>query len=105
MNITLSPQVTFKQLDKADKEAKEAVLLDRAGEVYYELDEVGARLWQLLAVNGDFDAAAAQILSEFKKEFGADGKDADGEDGEERLQRELFELLEDMAQADLVAWE
>ena len=38
MNITLSPQVTLQELDN------EAVLLDRDGEAYYGLDEVGMRL-------------------------------------------------------------
>ena len=86
MNITLSPQVIFQELDK------EAILLDLNGEAYYGLDEVGMRLWQLLSENGDFDAAVAQLLTEFEVE-------------EEVLRRELRELLEDMAQADLVAWE
>jgi hypothetical protein len=86
MQITLSPQVTFQELDK------EAILLDLNGEAYYGLDEVGMRLWQLLAENGDFDAAVAQLLTEYEVE-------------EELLRRELRELLEDMAQSDLVAWE
>jgi hypothetical protein len=86
MNITLSPQVTLKESDQ------EALLLDHNGEAYYELDEVGARLWQLLAANGDFGAAVVQMLTEYEVE-------------EEELRRELLELLEDMAQADLVAWE
>jgi hypothetical protein len=86
MEISLSPQVTFKQVDDG------ALLLDRKGEAYYELDEVGMRLWQLLSANGDFDAAVAQLLQEYEVE-------------EDLLRRELLELLEDMAQADLVAWE
>jgi len=86
MNITLSPQVIFQELDK------EAVLLDLNGEAYYGLDEVGMRLWQLLAADGDFDAAVAQMLTEYEVE-------------EEELRRDLLELLEDMAQSDLVAWE
>ena len=86
MNITLSPQVIFQELDK------EAILLDLNGEAYYGLDEVGMRLWQLLSENGDFDAAVAQLLTEYEVE-------------EEVLRRELQELLEDMAQSDLVAWE
>jgi len=86
MNITLSPQVIFQELDK------EAILLDLNGEAYYGLDEVGMRLWQLLSANGDFDAAVAQMVTEYEVE-------------EEELRRDLLELLEDMAQSDLVAWE
>ena len=86
MKITLSSQVVFQELDK------EAILLDLNGEAYYGLDEMGMRLWQLLSENGDFDAAVAQLLTEFEVE-------------EDVLRREVRELLEDMAQADLVAWE
>jgi hypothetical protein len=86
MHITLSPQVSFQ------KSGNEAMLLDHTGDPYYQLDEVGARLWQLLAENGDFEAAVRQLLTEFEVE-------------EKVLRQELRELLEDMAQADLVAWE
>lgn len=86
MNITLLPDVTLKV------QADESLLLDRNGQAFYELDEVGTRLWQLLSVNGDFEAALTQILSEF-------------EVNEEELRAELYELLEDMAEIDLVAWE
>lgn len=86
MNITLLPQVTLKLQEN------ESLLLDHNGQAFYELDPVGTRLWQLLAVNGDFEAALAQILTEF-------------EGDEEELRQELYELLEDMAEIDLVAWE
>lgn len=86
MNITLSPIVTLQLTSEG------ASLVDRNGEVYYELDEAGARLWSLLAENSNFDAVLAQLLTEFESD-------------EETLSRELRELLEDMAQADLVAWE
>jgi hypothetical protein len=86
MEISLSPHITLQKSDDG------AILFDRTGEAYYELDEVGMRLWQLLVENGDFDAALAQLLSEYEVE-------------EEVLRRELLELLEDMAQSDLVAWE
>jgi hypothetical protein len=92
MEITLAPQVTLKQV------GKEAILLNRTGEAIYELDEVGARLWQLLANDGDFDTALAQLLAEFEPEAVGD------DDAEEEVRRELLELLDDMAQAGLVAW-
>jgi hypothetical protein len=49
------------------------------------------RLWQLLTVNDDFEVALAQLLAEYEVE-------------EAVLRRELLELLDDMAQAGLVAW-
>jgi hypothetical protein len=85
MQISLLPNVTLKNTDDG------AVLIDRKGEAFYALDDVGARLWQLLTADGDFDAAVAQILTEFEVE-------------EAELRRQLLELLEDMAQVDLVAW-
>jgi hypothetical protein len=86
MNISVSPQVTLQKRDDG------ALLLDRKGQAHYELDDVGMRLWQLLTQNGDFEVAVAQMLIEFEVE-------------EAVLRRDLLELLEDMAQADLVAWE
>ena len=86
MKITLLPNVTLKLQEN------ESLLLDRNGQAFYELDPVGTRLWQLLGGNGDFEAALAQILVEF-------------EGNEEELREELYELLEDMAELDLVAWE
>jgi hypothetical protein len=86
MNITLLPHVTLKVQEN------ESLLLDLNGQAFYELDPVGTRLWQLLAVNGDFEVAFAQILTEFEAD-------------EEELREELYELLEDMAELDLVAWE
>lgn len=86
MEISLAPHITVQPTDEG------ALLVDRNGEAIFELDEVGLRLWQLLAQNGDFDAAVAQMLTEYEIE-------------ERELRRELRELLEEMAQADLVAWE
>jgi hypothetical protein len=86
MEISLSPQVTLQLTEDG------GILVDRSGEPYYELDDVGVRLWQLLAEDGDFDNAIDQLLLEYEVE-------------EDELRREMRELLEDMAQSDLVAWE
>jgi len=40
----------------------EAVLLDLRGEQYYSLDEVGTRVWALLAEHGDLDIVCSQLL-------------------------------------------
>jgi hypothetical protein len=89
MEISLSPQVTLKEVDQG------AILVDRQGEATYALDAMGVRLWQLLSANGDFDAAVTHLLVEYE---------VDDEADEVELRRELLELLEDMAQVDLVAW-
>lgn len=86
MQIILSDQVTLQE----DEET--AVLVDRSGEAYYELDPVGARLWQLLGENGDLDRAVAQLLQEYEVE-------------EAELRSDLLELLNDLADEGLVAME
>ncbi len=86
MQIILSNDVTFQASDD------EAVLLDNNGDTYYELDPVGTRLWQLLSHDGDFERALAQLLQEFEVE-------------EAELRTDLLALLDDMADAGLVAVE
>jgi hypothetical protein len=42
-----------------------AVLLSTEDEVYYGLNGVGARVWELLAECGDADALCARVASEY----------------------------------------
>jgi hypothetical protein len=86
VKITLSDQVIFQELED------EAILLDLNGEAYYGLDQVGMRLWQLLSEDGDLDHAVAQLLQEYEVE-------------ETELRTDMLELLNDMADAGLVAIE
>jgi len=58
--VTVPEGVLFKELDG------ETVLLDLASENYFKLDEVGTRIWQLLAENGDPEQAFKTILREFE---------------------------------------
>jgi hypothetical protein len=58
-HITLSSGVLYQELTDG------AVLLDLASEQYIGLDPVGARIWQLAAVNGDMEQVIAQMLEEF----------------------------------------
>ena len=57
--VTISPDVLFQEL------GSETVLLDLDNELYYALDEVGTRLWQPLAENGDPAAAMARLSAEY----------------------------------------
>jgi len=57
--LTISPDVIFQELGSG------TVLLDLDNELYYALDEVGMRLWQLLAENGDPAAAMARLSAEY----------------------------------------
>jgi len=51
--------VMFRELDG------EAVLLNLQNEVYYGLDEVGTRMWQLLTTSDSLQAAMDTMLEEF----------------------------------------
>lgn len=81
--VTLSPEVLFRELDG------EAVMLDLETERYYGLDEVGTRIWQLFAENGETEAVIAQMLAEYEVD-------------EERLREDLAVLLGELAEAGLI---
>ena len=51
--------VMFRELDG------EAVLLNLQNEMYYGLDEVGTRMWQLLTTSSSVQAAMDTMLEEF----------------------------------------
>jgi hypothetical protein len=55
----IAPHVLFQELDG------EAVLLDLATERYYGLNDVGTRMWQLLAQLGDTRAVREQLRQEY----------------------------------------
>ncbi|HEX2088037.1 MAG TPA: PqqD family protein [Solirubrobacteraceae bacterium] len=67
----------------------ELVLLDPQAVRYYALDDVGARVWQLLGEHGDVDAVVRAMLDEF---------DVD----ETTLRADLDELLARLRAAGLV---
>ncbi len=70
--VTISPDVLFQEL------GSETVLLDLDKELYYALDEVGTRLWQLLAENGDPAAAMTRLLAEYDVDEATLRKDING---------------------------
>jgi hypothetical protein len=60
--VVLSPDAMFQEI------GGEGVILDLASSTYFGLDEVGVRLWQLLQVNPDLQAACDTLLSEYEVE-------------------------------------
>lgn len=54
-----APNVIFKEV------GDELVLLDFDGAVYYGLDEVGARIWQLLGETESVDTIVATLAAEY----------------------------------------
>jgi hypothetical protein len=57
--VTVSPVVVFAELDG------EAVLLDTESGIYFGLDPVGTRIWELLASG----AGEAQVLATLHQEY------------------------------------
>lgn len=57
--LTAPEHVMFRELDG------EAVLLNLQNEMYYGLDEVGTRMWQLLTTSDSVQAAMDTMLEEF----------------------------------------
>ena len=77
------PSVVFQEVEG------EMVLLDLDRELYFALDPVGSRCWQLLAEHGDVEALVATMLAEY---------DVD----EETLRQDVGDLLARLQAAELV---
>src|SRR5262245_43041359 len=58
-SVVVSPSVVFRQLEDG------AVLLDLESGVYFGLDEVGTRVWTLLAEHKTAEAVCHAMLAEF----------------------------------------
>ena len=81
--VEISPEALFQELEG------ETVLLNLQSERYYGLDDVGTRMWQLLAENGDVGAAYKQLLREFYVDAA-------------RLEADLAALIGRLAEAGLL---
>ena len=62
MNITIADDVLYREL------AGESVLLNLASGVYFGLDDVGTRMWYLLAEHGDPEKILPILLAEYEVE-------------------------------------
>lgn len=74
--VSISPNVVFKRV------GEEAVMLDFERGIYYGLDGVGARVWELLAGNASLDDAAAAMAEEYDVELAAVRRDIENLVGE-----------------------
>jgi hypothetical protein len=63
--ITLNSEVSLSADALIQLTGNEAIVLDIAGERYYGLNEVGARLWTLLKADASLERSHAQLLEEF----------------------------------------
>lgn len=82
-HVQIPSEVLFQELEG------ESVLLNLESERYYGLDDIGTRLWHLLAENGDVAAACEQLLKEYRVE-------------PDVLERDVSQLLSSLASAGLV---
>jgi len=84
--VTIGAGVAFRDL------GREAVLLDATSGSYFGLDEVGTRIWRLLAAGETLPAIVAALAGEY---------DVD----EERLAADLQRLVDELAASGLVVVE
>jgi hypothetical protein len=83
--VTVTPNVLFQDL------GGESVLLNLANDQYYGLDEVGTRIWQLLAVDGDVAGAVTRLHTEYEGQV--DGT---------TLRRDVDDLIDRLVSAGLL---
>ncbi len=81
--VVIPPDVLSRELDD------EGVLLNLETERYFTLDDVGIRMWQLLAEHGDVETVVAQLLDEY---------DVD----ESTLRHDLADLIAELVKANLM---
>jgi hypothetical protein len=81
--FTLSKDVLFQDV------SGETVLLDLVGEQYFGLNQVGTRVWQLLAGDSNFAAIIDVLLEEY-------------EVSRQQLERDVRELLGSLLDAGLI---
>jgi hypothetical protein len=70
----------------------QVAMISFTNERYYRLDDVGSRMWELLAELSDVDAVAERLATEFEAD-------------PTTLSDDLHELVEQLAAADLVSVE
>lgn len=89
MSVTLESRVRISD-DAVFRELEgEAVIVHLDSGMYYGLDPVGTRLWQLIDAHGQLQPAFEAALGEFEVE-------------PERLQRDLLQLVSDLERHRLV---
>jgi hypothetical protein len=84
-SVTLSPEVLATPIGDS------LMLLDVASGVYYELEGVGSRIWQLLAEQ----AAPADVARQIGVEYGV---------GEASAANDLVDLLEELSASGLLSY-
>ena len=81
-----SDDVLYRELDE------EAVLLHLGRGIYFGLDQVGRRVWELIVANGHVGAVVEALIAEFDVE-------------RERAEKDTLDLVKALAENDLVVSE
>lgn len=81
--VTACEHVVFQKLED------DAVLLNLETERYFELDDVGTRMWQLLTESDDTEHVLAQLLREYEVD-------------ESTLRDDLATLIEQLSKSGLI---
>ena len=81
--VRISDEAVFRELDG------EAVILQLESGMYYGLDPVGTRLWQLIEAHGELRQVVERAVEEFEVD-------------PETLERDLLQLVSDLAARQLV---
>lgn len=83
MNVQLPAWVSFTQVEDG------AILLQTRTNMYFALDEVGARMWDLLGAGHSLRECHRMLLEEYEVETG-------------KLEEDLLALLEQLREHELV---
>jgi hypothetical protein len=83
MKIKIPDDVVFRIL------GEEAVILNVASGVYFGLDTVGTRMWQLMSEHGSTDKVVETLLDEYEVE-------------EKKLRDDLDQLIQQLSEKGLV---
>ena len=89
MNLSPSSRIIVPDDVVMREVAGEAVILNLNSEQYFSLDEVGTRMWLMLEQHETVEAAVDELLAEYDVERA-------------RLERDLIELIEKLAEHSLV---
>lgn len=65
MSITLDSQLTIPETIYTQEVGEETILLDTRGGLYFSLDPVGTRMWQLIREHGRLRSVHETILAEY----------------------------------------
>ena len=84
--VKVSENVLFQQINN------ECVLLNMESEQYFGLDDVGARIWEILSEDGDTEKAVAKLQAEYNAD-------------EQTLRNDLSQLLSELESEKLISVE